>query len=83
MPRDKMLIPLAPQLVKGLLALQNPPALIPLATQLERAKNDFLAAEKLANVLHVSRRMEAGITVGGALGGGNAHGERRREYRST
>lgn len=48
------------QLVKCLIALQNPPPLVPYHVQLERARGDFLAAEKLANILSasVNKRMD-------------------------
>jgi hypothetical protein len=55
------------QLSQCLSGLQNPPAILPLTSLIEIAKNDFLAAEKLANMLLVNRRADA---VGGSSGTG-------------
>lgn len=53
------------QLSRCLSALQNPPAILPFTSLVEVAKNDLLAAEKLANVLLVSKRADAVSGTGG------------------
>ncbi|KAF8311639.1 hypothetical protein DL93DRAFT_2168963 [Clavulina sp. PMI_390] len=62
-------------------ALQNPPAPIPFTSQLEIAKNDFLAAEKLANMFALNGRSELGGIAGNAAIGFTTS-DRRRDNRS-
>ena len=75
------------QLSRCLSALQNPPIILPLTSLIETAKTDFLAAEKLANLLLFSRRADAASWGGGtgliASAGVNASNmDRRRENRT-